>query len=190
MIVEQLGTQVKMVAPLVDIYKRGDVSFAERVIDWLEKTESLMSKLHLKEGGEMSVLRSKILKFSDVYRPSVEKPTQSMIRKGRLAEAAAALERAEEILRVRIRESEERLSQFENKLCEGLTAFLLENTFPENNGNYMAWLNLVWSMIRNQPSTRALAIYISASLVSYDRTYILENVISRLTDEELRKINV
>jgi hypothetical protein len=42
-------------------------------------------------------------------------------------------------------------------------------------------------MIKTQPSTRALAMYINASLVSYDRTYILDKVIARLAEEDLKK---
>jgi len=145
-----------------------------------------MSKLHLSEGGEMSVLRSRILKFTDLYRPVDERLTQSALRKGKNAETASVVERAEEIIRMAIQESEQRLLQFENKLCEGMTAFLLENELPPQGLNYMTWLNQIWVMIKAQDSTKALAMYISASLVAYDRTYILDKVIARLSEDELQ----
>jgi hypothetical protein len=50
----------------------------------------------------------------------------------------------------------------------------------------MGWLNQIWQMIKAQGSTRALAMYISASLIAYDRTYILDKVISRLSEDELQ----
>jgi hypothetical protein len=187
MVIEELDKRSKMVSPLIDLYKKGDSTFPAQVIVWLEKTEEVMSRLHLTEGGEMSVLRSRVLKFADVYRANDEKPTQSAIRKGKNAEAATVVERAEEIIRTAIVNSEDRLLQFENKLCEGMTAFLLENSLPPNRRSYMDWLNQIWSMIKTQPSTRALAMYINASLVSYDRTYILDKVIARLAEEDLKK---
>tara|TARA_B110000908_G_scaffold59738_1_gene72486 strand:- start:399 stop:977 length:579 start_codon:yes stop_codon:yes gene_type:complete len=186
MVIEELKKRSKLVPFLIDMYKKGDSNFSRHVIEWLEKNEEIMSKLHLSEGGEMSVLRSRILKFTDVYRPADERLTQSALRKGKNAETASVVERAEEIIRIAIQESEERLLQFENKLCEGMTAFLLENELPPQGRNYMGWLNQIWQMIKAQGSTRALAMYISASLVAYDRTYILDKVISRLSEDELQ----
>ncbi|MGK0422223.1 MAG: hypothetical protein ACJAT9_001908, partial [Polaribacter sp.] len=164
MVIEELKKRSKLVPFLIDMYKKGDSNFSRHVIEWLEKNEEIMSKLHLSEGGEMSVLRSRILKFTDVYRPADERLTQSALRKGKNAETASVVERAEEIIRIAIQESEERLLQFENKLCEGMTAFLLENELPPQGRNYMGWLNQIWQMIKAQGSTRALAMYISASL--------------------------
>lgn len=186
MVIEELDKRNKLISSLIDLYKKGDSTFPNHVVEWLEETERVMSRLHLSEGGEMSVLRSRVLKFSDVYRHGSERPSQSAIRKGKNAEAATVLERAEEILRTAISSSEERLLQFENKLCEGMTAFLLENALPPQSVDYMSWLNQIWGMINVQASTKALALYINASLVSYDRTYILEKVISRLAQQELR----
>lgn len=186
LVIEQLGKQSTQISHLIDLYKKGDSSFSTQVITWLEKTEETMSKLHLTEGGEMSVLRGRILKFTDVYRKPDEKITQSTLRKGKSAEAASVLERAEEIIRNVIERSEERLLQFENKLCEGMTAFLLENELPARQINYMSWLNQIWRMLKIQPSTKALAIYISTSLGSYDRSYILDKLIVRIFDQEIR----
>lgn len=186
MVIEELKKRSKLVPFLIDMYKKSDSSFSKHVIEWLEKNEEIMSKLHLSEGGEMSVLRSRILKFTDTYRPADERLTQSALRKGKNAETASVVERAEEIIRIAIQESEERLLQFENKLCEGMTAFLLENELPPQGRNYMVWLNQIWQMIKAQNSTKALAMYISASLVAYDRTYILDKVISRLSEDELQ----
>ncbi len=39
-------------------------------------------------------------------------------------------------------------------------------------------------MIKANNSTKALTMYITASLVAYDRTYILDRVIVRLAEDE------
>ena len=186
MVIEELEKCSEQISVLVDLYKNGDSRFSKLVINWLEQNEEIMSRLHLSQGGEMSVLRSRILKFSDVYRSSEERLTQSKLRKGKNAEAASVVERAEEIIRYAIQESEQRLLQFENKLCEGITAFLLENELPPQGHSYVAWLNQIWMMLKEQGSTKALVMYIGISLGAYDRTYILNKVISRVLEDELR----
>ena len=179
---KELGERLSLVAPLVDLYKKGDATFPEKVINWLEVTEKSMSQLHLPEGSEMSSLRSKILKNNDILYPGREKPTRSELRKSRNAEAASSLERGEEILRVRLSMSEDRLTEFENKLCEGVMAYLLENELPPNTGDYATWLRNVWEVFAQQPATKALAIYLSASLSAFDRSYILDKVLSRVCE--------
>lgn len=180
--VQELTEQLTTISPLVDLYKKGDATFPDKVIDWLEKTEKKMSQLHLAEGSEMSSLRSRILKSNDVLRTGSDKPTRSELRKSKNAESASSLERGEEILRSRLLNSEERLKEFENKLCEGMTAFLLENTLPSNQGDHTQWIKQIWAMFAQQASTKAMAIYLSASLSSYDRSYILSKVITRVCD--------
>jgi len=180
---KELTERLATISPLVDLYKKGDTTFPDKVIIWLEKTEKMMSQLHLPEGSEMSSLRSRILKNNDILRTGSDKPNRSELRKSRNAEAASSLERGEEILRIRLSLTEERLVRFEDKLCEGITALLLEKSLPPNQGDYTQWIKQIWLMIPQQPSTKALAIYLSASLSSYDRSYILDRVITRVCEQ-------
>jgi hypothetical protein len=180
--IKELGEQLSLISPLIDLYKKGDATFPDKVISWLEKTEKTMSQMHLPEGSEMSSLRAKILKNNDILRLGSDKPTRSELRKSRNAEASSSLERGEEILRVRLSMSEERLTEFENKLCEGITALLLENTLPQNQGDYTQWIKQIWELLAQQESTKALTIYLSASLSSFDRSYILDKVITRVCE--------
>ena len=180
--IKELEEQLSQISPLIDLYKKGDATFPEKVITWLEKTEKTMSQMHLPEGSEMSSLRSKILKNNDILRTGSDRPTRSELRKARNAEAASSLERGEEILRVRTSLSEDRLFEFENKLCEGITAFLLENTLPQTHGDHTQWIQHIWEVFSQQEPTKALAIYLSASLSSYDRSYILSRVITRVCE--------
>ena len=180
--IKELNEQLALVSPMVDLYKKGDATFPDKVIGWLESTEKTMSQLHLPEGSEMSSLRSKILKNGDILRTGDNRATRSELRKSRNAEAASSLERAEEIIRLRLRMSEDRLTEFENKLCEGITAFLLENELPPNHGNYTYWIQQIWELFAHQQSTKALAIYLSASLAAFDRMFIMERVISRVCE--------
>jgi len=182
--IEKLTFYLSTLAPLIDQYQRGEPDFADETLEWLEEAEKTMSQLRLPEGSEMSSLRSRIIRATDV--PALEgKTTRSNLRKVRNAAAAESLERAESIIRSRLLTAEERLKFFEEKLCEGMTALLLQTQLPEKKDPYTEWLNLVWDKLKNEPSTRPLALYITASLTPFDRSIILDRVLNRITEEGL-----
>lgn len=182
--IEELSSYVKTLSQLINQYQQGESNFADNTLKWLEEAEKVMSKMRLPEGSEMSALRSRILRAEQVSI-SEGTLTKSNIRKARNAAAAEALERAESIMRSRLLTAEERLRFFEEKLCEGMTALLLQASLPEKRGSYTEWLNLVWDQLRQEKSTRPLVLYITASLTPYDRSLILNRVLSRVTKEEL-----
>lgn len=181
---EKLTSYLKTLAPLIDQYQNGEPAFADNALKWLEEAEKIMSQLRLPEGSEMSSLRSRIIKAVDVPTPE-SKLTRSQLRKARNAAAAEALERAEVIIRGRLLPASERLHFFEEKLCEGITALLLQMQLPENNGSYAEWLDLIWDQLRLEQSTRPLALYITASLTPFDRRVVLDRVLNRVTNEKL-----
>ena len=180
---EQLGALLNSLAPLIDRYQKGDSQFVSEALKWLEEVEQTMSRLRLPEGAEMSSLRSQILKAEDQQFGASDRPKRSVIRRANNVAASDALARAEEILRQRVMSAEERLQTFEGKLTEGLTAFLLENELPVNQGDSTAWLNLIWQQFKEYDATRPLLIYLSASLTATDRNFILMRVLSRLLEE-------
>lgn len=182
--IEKLTSHLSTLAPLIDKYQFGEPSFADDALKWLEEAEKIMSQLRLPEGSEMSALRSRIIRATDVSTLD-NKSTRSHLRKARNAAAAEALDRAESIMRGRLLTSEERLKFFEEKLCEGMTALLLQTPLPEKRGSYMEWLNLVWNTLKQEQSTRPLTLYITASLTPFDRSLILDRVLSRVTKEKL-----
>jgi hypothetical protein len=183
--IEKLGSYLGTLAPLMDKYQRGELSFPDDALKWLEEAEKTMSRLRLPEGAEMSALRGRILKAADVSTGPESHLTRSAIRRARNAAAAEALERAEAILRSRLLAAEERLRLFEDKLCEGMTALMLQTPLPEKTLPHMERLNRVWNLLRQQQSTRPLALYLAASLTAFDRSFILDRVLSHLNEEEL-----
>lgn len=171
---------------LMDRYQRGEVGFPDYVLKWLEEVERTMSALQLPDGAEMSSLRGRILKAADALPTAgVAKPSRSAVRRARNASAAEALDRAEAVLRGRLAAAEERLNLFEDKLCEGMTAFLLQNTLPDKESPHQNWLLLVWNGFARFQATRPLALYLAASLSQADRLYILDRVLSRVATLEL-----
>lgn len=183
--IEKFSSFLSTLAPLIDQYQRGELGFADDALKWLEEAEKTMSMLRLPEGAEMSALRGRIIKTADVLTNQEGHTTRSALRRARNAAAAEALERAESIMRNRLLEAEERLKLFDEKLCEGMTAFILQTPLPEKTLPHMEWLNKIWNQLRQEQSTRPLALYISASLNSIDRSFILNRVLNRITEEEL-----
>lgn len=142
-----------------------------------------MSALRLPEGAELSVLRGRIIQVQDrIVRTDPGQSLRSQVRRGRNTAAAEALGRAEEILRRRVQAAEERLKHFEDKLCEGVTAFLLQNKLPEetSGGLRQSWLNQVWNEFKQFQPTRPLALYLHTALPSVDRLYLLDAILSRM----------
>lgn len=183
--IEKLNSFLSTLAPLMDRYQRGELSFVDDALKWLEEAEKTMSSLRIPEGAEMSALRGRIIRSSDTSTNSGDHTTRSAIRRARNAAAAEALERAEAILRNRLLAAEERLKLFEDKLCEGITALMLQTPLPEKTLPHRQFLDRVWDLLRQQKSTRPLALYIAASLTPFDRSFILDRVLSRVIDEEL-----
>jgi hypothetical protein len=189
-LVDQLGSCLSTLAPLIDRYQKGDPSFPDDALKWLEGAEKTMGMLRLPESAELSALRGRILKASDALPADGGRPKRTAVRRARNAAAAEALERAEAILRRRLLDAEERLRQFEDKLCEGITAFLLQNVLPGKTLARQAWLSQIWTSFQKFQATRPLAIYIAASLSKVDRSYILDRVIARVAENELEPSSI
>jgi hypothetical protein len=183
MLIEKLGPFLTELSSLMESYQKGDPAFPNNACDWLSRAEKAMSALRLPEGSEMSGLRGRVLKASDSLIAREERASRSTIRSARNAAAAEAIERGEEIVRTRIRESQQKLQQLEDKLCEGMTALLLQITLPSLEGSLNTWLNQVWFHLQQQESTKALALYLSASLGMVDRLFILNQVLGRITEQ-------
>lgn len=181
--IEKLGSQLSKLTLLMDKYQRGEPGFADDVLEWLEESEKAMSILRLPEGSEMSVLRGRIMKAAHVSNS-----TRKVQRQARDIAAAESLERAEAIMRGRLHSSEERLQFFEEKLCEGMTALMLQRPLPEKTLPNMEQLRIVWELLRQEKSTRPLSLYLAASLSPSDRSFILNKVLNRVYHEELGQL--
>lgn len=187
--IDKLSSCLSTLSPLMDRYQNSKLSFPDDTLKWLEDAEKTMSMLRLSDGAEMSALRGRILKAADALPTDDGRPKRAAIRRARNAAAAEAVERAEAILRRRLLEAEERLMHFEDKLCEGITAFLLQNSLPEKTKPRQAWLNQIWARFKQFQATSPLAIYIAASLTKIDCTYILDRVLTRATDNGIEPLS-
>ncbi len=91
-------------------------------------------------------------------------------------------------MRTRLIAAEERLKFFEEKLCEGMTHFMLNNQLPNKGNYYSDWLNQVWALMRTYENTRPLVLFMSASLSPSDRSVIMDRVLNRATQDKLAEL--
>jgi hypothetical protein len=182
--IERLGPRLASLAALMDSYQRGEPEFPDAALRWLDETEKTMASLRLTEASELSALRGTVLKTKDDLSTREKRPARSAIRSARNAAAVDALSRAEEFVRERVRESEHRLDQFEEKLCEGMTALLLQVALPNPGIEGTTRLRQTWRLLQQQDCTKALAIYLDASLSMVDRLYLLDRVLGRLEQRD------
>jgi hypothetical protein len=182
---EKLGAHLNALSPLIDRYQRGDQTFADEALRWLDEAEKTMSNLRLPEGAEMSMLRGRILRSTDEISAQVNQP-KSVLRKARNVAASQALDRAEEIMRARILEAENRLKFFEEKFSEALTHYMLSCRLPAKDPQaYDQWLSQIWSHMRSYEKTRPLILYMSASLSPSDRSIIMIRVLDRAVQKNI-----
>ena len=178
---QRLRAQLASYPALIDEYQRRETEFPEHAIGWIEAAEKLMAMLQLPDSTELASLRGRILKVEDnLASGEGSTVSRTTIRRARNAAAADSLERAESVLRGRLLGAEERLKQFEDKLCEGMTAFLLQNTLVPQGGGRQEWLLQVWAQFAQFPATRPLSLYLASALAQVDRCFILDNVLQRV----------
>ncbi|MGV8174570.1 MAG: hypothetical protein ACP5OU_02580 [Methanothrix sp.] len=182
--VEKLSAHLSTLAPLMDRYQKGDPSFADEALKWLEEAAKVMSSLRLPECSEMSALRGRILKAGDLSRTSSVKPSRTAARQARNAASADALEHAEEIMQSRVLAAEKRLRFFDEKICEILATFMAQKQKTDIITIYQVGLDQVWKEMSENPTTRPHVLYVSASISSLDRSVILNQILNR-TKENL-----
>lgn len=180
--IENLQTPLAEISQLVAAYQRGELSFADDTVKWLDDTEKRLAQLRIPGSSEIATLKGRILKTADAMSQGAEKPARSQLRAARNVAAAEALERVEEIMRHALQEAEERLERFEEKLCEGMTAFCLQVELPEKYKPHSTWLQEIWDMIAANGPTRPLALYLASSLSLADRLFLLNTIITRIND--------
>jgi hypothetical protein len=179
--IERLGAHLAELKDLMDRYQRGDPRFVADTLNWLTAGEKVMAELRLPQGSEMSALRSRILRVADAA-PASEERTRAVLRRAQNAAATESLERAEVVMRQIVIEAGDRLDRFEEKVAEGVTTAAMAGALPPRGPVWMDWLRQVWQGLTQCSETRALTVYLAASLPSPDRLFILDRVLSRLAD--------
>jgi hypothetical protein len=179
--IERLGEHLAELKELMDRYQRGDPRFSVEALQWLVRAEKVMSELRLPQGSEMSALRSRVLRVADAA-PAGEERSRTALRRAQNTAATEALERAEVVMRQIVIEAEERLGRFEEKVAEGVTTAAMAGALPARVPVWMDWLRQVWQSLVQCGETRALTVYLAASLPGPDRLFLLDRVLSRLAD--------
>lgn len=183
---ERLDAKLREISGLIDLYTNRDPTFPARVMLWLDSVEKVMSELRLPEGAELSVFRGNILKAEDTARSDEGKQTRRAMSQARNAAACEALESAERLMLERVREAEERLTHFENKLVEATTAAALLRIIPRRGPESREiWLRGIWGALVARQEIRPTTVYLAAALKSVDRLYVLDRVMNRLTEQDL-----
>lgn len=183
--IEKIRGQLAHLPSLLERYQRGDLDFPDITVAWLETVEKELGNLRLTELSELAILRGRVLKAAEetglADSPIGGKRAHQRARRNTAAVESA--DRAESILRNRIQQSETRLQAFEDKLCEGLTAFLLENPLTGDAGpSSESQLRNLWQSLAQYAPTRPLIIYLSVALASTDRFYLLGQVMRRMNN--------
>lgn len=184
---QMIDNHLATLAPLIDAYAKGDHNFVPHTLAWLQETEGMMSRLHLPEGAEMSSLRGQILKTADTARDEEGRSTRRAIRQAQNAAAADALTRTEALLQARAREAEQKLEHYEEKLVQAVTAAgLINGTIPSPAGESREkWLRQIWANLTRHDALRPTTMYLAAALSTVDRLFLLDRIMSRLTQPDL-----
>ncbi len=186
---EKLSDKLSEIKQLIDLYQSGDWSFPEKAITWIEESEKLMQELRLIDGSELATLRARVVKVPDEQASRGDDRKRSATRSAQNAAAADALERAEFILRGRVREATDKLEHFEAKLAESVTTMTMSSQLPPRHSVWMNWISQVWQSLAQCTETQSFAVYMSSSLSSGDRFYLLDQVLGRLVEGDERSAN-
>lgn len=174
---EMLTSHLQQLSSLTNMYRRQDANWLNSAEIWLEEAEGLMGRFRFAEGGLIAVARGSIAKANDAVYPEGKNRRKQIVSASRAA-AHNALEEAARLMSVRVSQAEERLQAFEDKLCEGMTAYMLEN--PETLNYVFTKPANLWTALKSNSATTALILYAEASIGMQDRMYLLENIMARI----------
>lgn len=178
---EMLASHLERLSALATLHRQGSSLWLPQVEAWLEEAEKLMARFRFAEGGVISAARGNIAKALDMPGAVEQNPRRQAERRCRAA-AQEAVDEAARLLAERARRAEDALRAFEEKLCEGLTAYFLQHP-PEEAGEKPT-PSALWRGLKTCESTRALALYMEASLDRQDRLYLFERIQERLAGHE------
>lgn len=173
---EVLFAHLEKLSGLASLYRQSSPLWLPQAEQWLEEAETHMARFRFPEVGLIAAARGGIAKATDALQPG-EQHSRRQAEKNRNAAAWAAVQETARLLTERARQSEDRLRAFEEKLCEGLTAYFLQH--PVEEGGEKPGPAELWLGLKESEATGALALYVEASLASQDREYELERILGR-----------
>jgi hypothetical protein len=177
LIKEMLFAHLEQIPTLASLYRQNAPSWLPQAEQWLAEAETRMARFRFPEVGVIAAARGDISKAQDAL-PIPELRSRRQEEKARNAAAWAAVDETARLITERSRQSENRLRAFEDKLCEGLTAYFLQH--PREEGSEKPNPAGLWRGLKECEATKALALYVETSLGAQDREYLLEQVVCRL----------
>ncbi len=172
---EILTAHLARLSDLAAKYRRDEPSWPNEAEKWLEEAEKHLAQFRFPDAGLIAAARGGISKAADTARAGGQSTRRQAEKAGR-ATSWEAVQEAARLLEQHARQADEKLQTFEDKLCEGLTAYFLHHPAP---GETRPQAEDVWQGIKTWDSTKPLALYVEASLGMQDRLYLLHRILSR-----------
>ncbi len=170
---EMFTSHLERLSGLASLYRDGSPHWLPESEAWLIESEKLMARFRFAEGSRIAAARGNIAKAMDMPPGEGQSPRRQAERRCRAA-AQEALDEAARLMTMRARQSEEKLQAFEEKLCEGVTAYLLQHPLVEDGITPTA--SGLWQGLKAYEATKALALYMETALGHQDREYLMENI--------------
>jgi hypothetical protein len=177
---EILFAHLEQLSGIASLYRENALTWMPQAERWLEEAETHMARFRFPEVGLIAAARGGLSKASDTFQ-SGERHSRRQEEKARNAAAWTAVQEASGLLTTRTRQAEDKLQVFDDKLCEGLTAYFLHH--PAEEGGVRPNPAGLWRGLKEFEATRALALYVEASLAAQDREYLLERIVSRQPEQ-------
>ena len=172
---EILTDHLARLSDLATQYRRDAPAWPDAAEKWLEEAEKRLAQFRFPDAGLIAAARGGISKAVDSAKNTEQATRRQADRAGRAA-AWEAVQEAARLLEQRAGQAEEKLRAFEDKLCEGLTAYFLQHPTPEDQPQTP---EDIWLGLKRWDSTKPLSLYVEASLASHDRTYLLRRILER-----------
>ena len=177
---EVLTDHLALLSDLATQYRRDTPSWPATAERWLEEAEKRLAQFRFTEAGLIAAARGGIGKATDIMK-NTEQATRRQVERAGRAATWEAVQEAARLLEQRAGQAEEKLRAFEDKLCEGLTAYFLQHPTP---GEQPQTPEEVWHGLKLWESTKPSSLYLEASLAQHDRIYLLRRILERFQVNE------
>jgi len=182
---EELLVHLFKLSEVLDLYSSGDPNFVNRAVQWLSKTESVLTKFRHSSVSLLATQRGLIVAAKDGYLdPELESGVRVSTRKVIRATASLCLARAESELRGCVDAIDRRLDPLRLKMAQLISVASSNKpiSFPPTEPR-TEWLKSVWNDLAINGDTKLMHTYLSAALSPIDRFYLLDELLDNMLRE-------
>lgn len=178
---EELLAQLGELPALIDLYTNTDGQFVEYALDWLSKCESVLMRFRSPLAGQVANQRGRIVVANDGYQDPLLFHQTMSARKALRITARVALDDAEKVISRRVSAINDELEPLRMKMAQlisiasAIQPIPLPPTEPRTT-----WLQQAWSGLQVNNDTKPMHTFLSVSLSSVDRLYLLDELLSNL----------